>query len=338
MKAIDIHGHYLPKLTLDRVEAASSRFPHVKVKKSVEGLYSLQLGSESWTRPIRPDLMDFDKRDDVLESCKINAQLNAGWLDIYGYSLPPEEGAEWSRLLNDALIESVSDHKGKIKYFTLATVPLQDGLLAAKELKRALETGHKGVMIGTYISGLEAGIDLDDPGLEPFWEAAEELEAPVFLHPVFSGSDPRTTKWQLVNALARPYETALSAVRVLYSGVPHRHKKLKLILSHGGGALPFLMGRIQRNYELLSAKSEEVFNPIEGFQQLYFDSVLFSPKSLNFLLSLTSSDKVMLGSDIPFPIGDFSLRSIVENNKKLNEDEKLNIMCRNAAEIFKLEL
>jgi aminocarboxymuconate-semialdehyde decarboxylase len=139
-----------------------------------------------------------------------------------------------------------------------------------------------------------------------------------------------------VNTVARPNETAISLARILYAGIPQRFPGLKLVVSHGGGSLPFLLGRLKRNYDVL--KSEEtLYDPVEGFKRLYFDTVVFEPEALQFLLKLADSDKVMLGSDAPFPIRDPHPRLVVESTKlEITEEERKNLLIGNAKKLFKI--
>jgi aminocarboxymuconate-semialdehyde decarboxylase len=313
--AIDVHAHHLPAAFLRRVREPAARrdFPHVQVEEGTGGALRFKVGSEPWTRPVAPPLVALEKRTAKLAGSAIALQLNGGWLDVFGYSLPPEEGAAWSASLNDALRESLAEATtNDVTYLPLATVPLQDGALAAAELTRALAHGHAGAMIGTWIAG--EGRDLDDRDLEPFWAAAAAAGAPVFIHPVFAGGgdDVRIHDLGLANAVARPNETALAMSRLLYAGVLQRHPGLKLVVAHGGGALPAILGRLGRNYDVLRAAGENVADPREGFAQLYFDSVVFDPQALRALLAVARPDRVMLGSDDPFPIGDPAPRAVIE--------------------------
>jgi aminocarboxymuconate-semialdehyde decarboxylase len=315
--AIDVHAHHVPDAFLRRVLERASRaaFPHC-LAEDVAGGVRLKIGEEPWTRPVAPGLRRLDSRRDDLRTKAIVAQLNGGWTDFFGYSLPAGEGAAWSAFVNDTLLESLTAaSSNELAYGALATVPLQDGVLAAAELTRAIGTGHHGAMISTWIPlAGGGGRDLDDPGLEPFWAEAARLDVPVFVHPVFAGGggDSRIADLGLANAVARPGETALAMTRLLYAGVLDRHPALKLVIAHGGGALPPILGRIMRNYDLLRAAGENVADPAAGFAKLYFDSIVFSPHALRALLAIVRPEAIMLGSDDPFPIGDPQPRRVIE--------------------------
>jgi len=336
--AVDVHAHHVPAALLRRVreEATRRAFPHCQAEEAAGGAVRFKIGEEPWTRPVAPGLIALEKRTQKLAGSAIAVQLNGGWLDLFGYSLPAEEGAAWSALLNDGLAESLAAaSSADVAYLPLATVPLQDGRLAAAELARAVAAGHAGAMIGTWIAG--AGRDLDDPDLEPFWAQAAALGVPVFVHPVYAGGgdDARIHDFGLANAVARPNETALAMSRLLYAGVPQRHRGLKLVVAHGGGALPAVLGRLARNYDVLRAAGESVADPRAGFAQLYFDSVVFDPEALRALLRVARPDGIMLGSDDPFPIGDPAPRAVIEApSLELDRAERARLLAGNACAAF----
>lgn len=340
MKAIDIHAHFLPELLVKKLSEHQNRFPYIKVEAVPEGTVRFKVGDGKWTRPVHPNLMNISKRKQSLRENEIDLQINAGWLDIFGYNLPPEQGIEWSRFLNDTLLEAI-EREGDNKFLALATVPLQDGELAARELERSMKDGHLGVMVGSWIDRGEEkdALDLDHSSLEPFWQKASELGAPVFLHPVFAGEDPRTKPLGMVNTVARPNETTVALSRLLYSGIPQRYPGVKIIVSHGGGTLPYILGRLQRNYDFLSEKGEDIYNPSEGFKFLYFDSVVFEPKALKFLLDMVEEEKILLGSDDPFPIRDPRPRRVIEAEElKLSEARKKALLYGNALKLFNIDI
>jgi aminocarboxymuconate-semialdehyde decarboxylase len=338
--AIDVHAHHVPADFLRRLREAGTRksFPHCQIEDVAGGGARLKIGDEPWTRPVAPGLLKIDARTERLADRAIVAQLNGGWLDVFGYSLPAEEGAAWSAFLNDTLRESLaSASTPDVTYLPLATVPLQDGMLAATELARAASDGHAGAMIGTWIPTATGGRDLDDPDLDAFWNEAALLGMPVFIHPAFAGGggDKRIHDNGLANAIARPNETALAMARLLYGGVLERHPALKLIVAHGGGALPAVLGRLTRNYDLVRATGDAITDPSAGFARLYFDSVVFSPHALRALLAVARPDGVMLGSDDPFPIGDPQPRAVIEAPElNLDEASRRKLLGGNACEIF----
>ena len=198
-------------------------------------------------------------------------------------------------------------------------------------LREAMAAGFKGLMIGTQPKGSGGG-NLDDPGLDPFWEAASELEAPIFIHPMFGSDDARLHDFGMMNAVGRVTDTTIAVSRLLLMGHPVRFPGLRLVIATGGAALPFMLGRLARNRDVYP---DEVHDPEESFRKLYFDSIVFRTEALEFLCDMVGTDRVMLGSDYPFPIGDPKPTEVILNSK-YDEAEKQAMLEGNARALFRL--
>jgi aminocarboxymuconate-semialdehyde decarboxylase len=174
------------------------------------------------------------------------------------------------------------------------------------------------------------GRELDDPALTPFWEAADAAGTVVYLHPGFAGATPRYADFGLLNGLGRVEDSTVTLARLLYAGLPARYPGARLVVAHGGGALPYVLGRLVRNHVINPGSTAD---PVESFAHLYFDSVVFDPSALEFLVAKAGPDRVMLGSDYPFPIGDLTPRAVVER-AGLPENDRGQILGGNAARLF----
>jgi aminocarboxymuconate-semialdehyde decarboxylase len=322
---IDMHSHFVPQALLDDL-ATQRAFPSVKTTMEKGGLCMSFVGNKP-TRPVMPLMSDVGKRREWLTVQRIDKQVVGGWLDMFAYELPPEEGADWSRYLNEHLLKGVAQIPELVP---IATVPMQSGKLAAKVLEEALNAGFHGAMIGTQPKGL--GGALDDPDLNPFWEAASAREVTLILHPMFATGDDRLADYGLVNAIGRVTDTTHAVARLLYSGHLTRYPGVKAVLSHGGAAIPFVMGRLQRSY--LANKTPG--DPAEGFRRLYFDSIVFDPRALRFVCEAAGVDKMMMGSDFPFSVGDLEPRKIVEASG-FSEKERSAIIGGTAAALFHIK-
>jgi len=323
---IDIHAHFVPKLLVERFDANSAAFPGVKIIRDASGVRMQFPGGEP-TRPISPKLSDLADRRAWMDKNGIEHQLVGGWLDSFGYELPPLEGLAWSRFYNECLRE---DLREETRFTPLATVPLQDGKLAAQVLADALERGCGGVMIGTLPKG-NAG-NLDDPSLDPFWQAASDLGAAVFMHPMFLCGEPRLADYDLVNAIGRLADTSIAVSRLLFSGHLLKFPGMKFVLSHGGAALPYALGRLARNHKISQGKYAD---PRKGFEAMYFDSCVFDSDSLEYLVKKAGPERVMLGSDMPFPIGDPEPLKAIEGTS-FNEALKKGILGGTAQKVFRV--
>jgi aminocarboxymuconate-semialdehyde decarboxylase len=204
-------------------------------------------------------------------------------------------------MFNEGLAATVAEAPERFR--ALATVPLQAPELAAGELRHAIGTlGHVGVEIATTVDGRE----LDDPGLDPFWAAAEELRAVVVVHPyaALAGRDLR--RYGLVNLVGNPAETTIALGCLVFGGVLERHPDLRVVLVHGGGFAPYQIGRWDRGFTTGARGAAEHLTraPGEWLGRLWFDTVLHSAASLRHLVDVVGAEQVLLGSDYPFVMGE----------------------------------
>ena len=323
---IDTHAHMLPQSTLEALRSESNNFPSINLIESEEK-YQLSFNREKLTRPIMPKLRMFLEREQFLLSNGIDLQISGGWLDSFGYEIEPEEGADWSRFLNEGML---TDCKGRDELVPLATVPMQSGKLAAKVLQEAVKAGMPGAMIGTQPHGGYG--NLDDPDLDEFWEIAAELQVPIVIHPMFGSDDARLHDMQMMNAVGRVCDVSVAISRMLFKGHLTRYDGLTIIASTGGGALPYMLGRLERNFK---AFPDLVGDPVQEFHKLYFDSIVFQPDILQFLSKKVGVEKIMLGSDYPFPIGDQEPRSVIDKAGFSESDQEL-MLTGNARKLFGL--
>ena len=325
MNVVDCHAHIVPAGLVADLAAGRVRFPHVEVTAHGDSHVIAFCGGRP-TRPLAPGLTDLARRGAWLAEQRVDRQVVGGWLDVFGYELPPDEGADWSR----ALTESIADvARPDRRLVPLGTVPLQDPGRAAKAVAEQHDAGLAGVMIATRAAGRE----LDDPAFTPFWEAVDEAGAVVFVHPGFGAASPRYADFGLVNGLARLEDTTVTLARLLYAGVPARYPRMKLLVAHGGAGLPYVLGRLVRNHLLDTAGTAD---PLESFARLYFDSVVFDGPTLAFLAAKAGSERILLGSDYPFPIGDLAPRAVVEA-AGLGADARAAMLGGTAGALFALE-
>ncbi len=301
---VDTHAHFVPQKMLDALASGRDRFDHVEILHQGDN-YKLAFAGGAMTRPIMPKLRDNEMRQIWLEENQIDMQVAGGWLDAFGYELPGDEGVAWSRFLSEHLLAAAAETDF---IAPLASVPLQDGEQAAKVLTEVLAAGHKGVMIGTQPNGSSG--NLDDPALDPFWAAASDLGAVIYIHPMFGCGDIRLNDFAMVNAVGRGLDTTTAVARLLFAGHFLKYPGMKVVLSHGGGGLPYMLGRLIRNAIIHDG---DYADPKAGLERLYFDSVLFDPDALVFLSKKVGIERIMLGSDYPFPIGDMQPCEVVTN-------------------------
>jgi aminocarboxymuconate-semialdehyde decarboxylase len=300
---IDCHAHLVPPALLDAIRAERASFPSVKLIEEGGSLGFAFAGNKP-TRPVSKPLSDIAARLQWLDTNQIERQVVGGWLDMFGYEIPAEEGVRWSHLINTHLANACKEQP---RFVALATVPLQDGARAAEVLEQAHAQGFKGAMIGTQPKG-RGGV-LDDPGLLPFWETANRLGSIVFIHPVFESGDDRVHDYGMANAVGRITDTLIAMSRLIYAGHVTRFANIKIVAGIGGAALPYVIGRLRRNYSL---DKDKLGDPDAALAAMYYDTIVQDSRALRYLADVVGARRIMMGSDMPFPIGDLAPRKIVQ--------------------------
>lgn len=332
--AIDIHAHHIPTRALERVKQEGKACGVEVASWGSEGP-RLRFGQGSAAgRPIIKELHDLEDRKHRVSENNLRLQVLSTWLDIVGYSLSAEEGARWSRLLNRCMAEELKEQDPNKQFTGIATVPLQSGERAAEELEFAVkECGLFGVTIGTHVNGK----NLDDPSLRPFWRMAERLKAPIIIHPFFPLGAERLGSYFFTHLIGLPAETTIAAASLYCGGVIDQFPDLKIILCHGGGFLPYQVGRLERGREIRDdIKKATKRMARDALSWFYYDTILFEPKILEFLISEAGADHVLLGSDCPFGIGDPHPTRIV-SELRLSAEEKEQILSGNAVRLFQIK-
>jgi aminocarboxymuconate-semialdehyde decarboxylase len=219
---------------------------------------------------------------------------------LFNYWAKPKDGLEISIFLNDHIAEAVSLHPKK--FIGLGTVPLQDINLAVKELERCKNIGLTGVQIGSNVNQQ----NLNEEEYRPFFEACEALDMCIFVHPWEMMGEQNMQKYWLPWLVGMPAETSRAICSMLLGGIFEKYKKLRVAFAHGGGSFPFTQGRIAHGYDC-RPDLVAIDNPVhpDNFKgKFYVDSLVHSPKALDFLVNVMGEDFVALGSDYPFPLGE----------------------------------
>jgi aminocarboxymuconate-semialdehyde decarboxylase len=298
---VDSHAHLAPPQLLDAIRKEQSRFPSLRVIEDGGSLAFAFAGGKP-TRPVSKPLSDVPARLAWMDKQGIERQVVGGWVDMFGYELPGAEGETWSRLINDALAAAAQTER---RFVPLATVPLGDGARAAAVLKAAMKAGFPGAMIGTLPRGVGSALDAKD--LDPFWAAADETGAVIHIHPSFDAGDKRVNDFGLANAVGRITDAMVAVARLASSGHITRYANAKIVVPMGAAGLPFVLGRLKRNHAITPG----IGDPVEALGRLYIDTILHDERVLQFVIRMVGTARLMMGSDMPFPIGDLEPMRIV---------------------------
>ena len=204
-----------------------------------------------------------------------------------------------ARQANDVLADHIA--KRPARFAAFAALPMQDPEKAAAELRRAMKTlGLRGAMIGSNVNGK----NLDDPSFEPLWAAAAELDAFMFIHPVTVAGSDRLKSYYLVNLVGNPLDTTIAAACLVFGGVLDRYPKLKFLLAHGGGFLPYQAGRWEHGWQVREEPKKNVkAAPKNIIHRFLYDTICHSRASLEFLIAQAGVERVLMGSDYPYDMG-----------------------------------
>ena len=323
--AIDIHAHImLPELYA--VTVGHSAFGKSVSDPSMSA--EAQKKAKERSDFVCARMADVTDRIGEMDRMGVDIQvLSASLVHQCTYWAPPQESLRLERMLNDHIAKLVAANPKRLN--GLGGVPLHAPDLAAREVVRCMsELGLKGINISTTAGDMEIG----DRRLWPFWETAEEHDAVVYVHPA-GNSSPRFQKHFLWNSIGQNFEEAMAIASLMYEGVLDAFPRLKICVSHGGGYMPFYMGRIARNYiEKPSTRVHMSRSPGEYLRQLYYDTCVYETEVLRHLVERVGVDQVILGSD--YPVGEMKPVEFVLATPGLSDSDKQKIIGLNAAKLF----
>ncbi len=296
---IDIHAHYVPQDSLKIAREIGRRYD-LGIVQDERGRDSITRDGRRGFGPFRAEFHDLDLRLKLMDQAGIDLQALSAQNFFFFYWMAPEEGLEFAQWLNDEFARAVK--KFPERFIALATVPLQESRLAAPELERAVrKLGFKGVQIGSNINGRY----FDDPGFDPFWEAAQALDVLIFVHPTAVVGAERMKDYNLFNLIGNLAETSLAFAKCIFGGVLERFPRLKFCLAHAGGFLPYTWGRLERGHKTTPSCRQKISKPPSEYMKLfYFDTIAHSRMALEYLIKNFGAEHVLLGSDYPFDMGD----------------------------------
>jgi aminocarboxymuconate-semialdehyde decarboxylase len=322
---IDIHAHFVPEEYLRLIEAEGEPYG-LRLRPGPNG--PLIAVGQIAIGPITPHYHDLDLRLKAMD---------ARGVTVHALSLMPPMvywadstlALRLARLVNDAMAEASRAHPNR--FVALATLPLQDPEAAVAEVERAVtELNCRGIYLGTNVRGKE----LTDPFFVPVFERIHALRVPIFLHPLNVIGAQRLTNYYLHNLLGNPFDTAVAAANLIFSGLLDRFPKLQICLPHAGGALPYLIGRLNHGWKVRQ-ECKALKRPSSYLRRFTYDTISHAPESLDYLIKLVGVDRVMMGSDYCFDMG-YELPVKAVTALKLSRADQEKILRGNAARLLRL--
>ncbi len=327
MRVVDVHNHFYPPAYLAALQEETSA---VRVTEDARG--QLRLHYPGDFNVVVAGHRDIAYREEVLEQAGIATQVLT--LTTPGTHVEtPQRAAHLARLVNDAFAAIVAERRPR--FAALATLPLNDPEASAAELRRAvLELGLPGAMLFSNVNGTA----LSDPRFAPLYEEADALGVVLHVHPTAPvGVEAMTGHW-LMPLLGFPFDTTLAAAKLVFSGTAGRYPRIRWVLSHLGGAVPYLAERLDRGYHAFpECRAHLDRPPSEVLAGWYYDTVNFDPRALRLAIDFAGPEHLLAGSDYPHQIG--SLETMLESLRavELSDEDRAAILCGNAARLYGLE-
>jgi aminocarboxymuconate-semialdehyde decarboxylase len=329
MPVIDIHNHFFPRAWPDlAARYGTPNWPSIKHSQPgkaeimVGDRFFRQISSACWDPEVRLQEMDRDG---------VEMQVLSATPVLFAYDRPVEHALDCAQLFNDAALELCAQGRGRLK--SLCQVPLQDIDASCSELSRCMRAGHLGVQIGNHVGEK----NLDDPGIVTFLQHCAEEGAAVLVHPWDMLAPERMPKYMMPWTVGMPAETQLGIVATILGGAfDQLPSKLRICFAHGGGSFAFLLGRLENAWQHHPvARGVCELSPTQYLNRLYVDSAVFDERALQFLVETMGAERVMLGSDYPFPLGEHRVGTLIRSSR-LTAPAKLRLLGGNAVDFLAL--
>jgi aminocarboxymuconate-semialdehyde decarboxylase len=328
MRIIDFHNHFYPPEYVAALQAPGAGSA-VRVTHDEDGNPCVHYPGDY--NILVPGHRDIDFRQRVLDDHGVATQ-------VISFTTPgvhvesPARAVEWARMVNDAFARIVRERPDR--FTALATLPLNDPLASVAELERAMkELGLPGAMVFSNVNH----VALSDERYAPLWKMADSLEAVIYIHPTDPLGVEAMLDYWLMPLVGFLFDTTLAASKLVFSGVVEAHPRIRWVLTHMGGAIPYLAERLDRGYRAFASCRRHIDRPpSEYLKAFYYDTVNFNPSAVQLALDFAGADRILAGSDYPHQIGSIPLMLDTIRELDVEPGVKARMLGGNAARLLKL--
>lgn len=328
MRVVDVHAHVIPPMLIEAMRSRDA--PDGITLDHVDGAPWV-VHRQGYRYPLVEAFHDVEVRLRTMDQQGVDHALLSAAPPLFLYWTDPATGIAAARVVNDAIADMAA--MAPDRFTAVATLPLQDPDAAVAELRRCVdEHSMTSAQVGPHCEG----VPLDGDALRPVLAAASELGVPLIVHPYYVGSSPGLDDFYLTNLQGNPWQTAVCASRLIFSGALDALPELECVLVHGGGHLPYQVGRLDQGHRVRPEAAAPQQDPSEYLRRFHYDTLTHRPESTGWLIKQVGADRVLYGSDTPFDMGGGPFADQMTGLDMAREDLEL-VAHGNAERVFRLE-
>ena len=328
VKRVDVHSHVLPREMLEAIRARPRDY-QMRVERRGGG--EVFIRDDGHSTPVFPEFYDADAKVEGMDHKGIDVSVISVSPVVFFYWLDADAGLAAARVLNDGIARMAARRPDRLR--GAATLPMQDADAAVAELERAVkEHGFRAVELGCRIRGEL----LSEKKFRHVLRRAQELKVFIFTHPYIAGEVPADLNcYYLGNLAGLPFDTALMAAHLMFGGALDELPGLNIVLAHGGGHLPYQIGRLAHGHEVRKeARAHTPNSPAALLRRFHFDALVHDAAALKFLVEKAGADRVTIGTDAPYDMGEENPVAMIESLPGLTVAQRERILGLNALELL----
>ncbi len=324
---IDLHSHVIPRRIIDAIAADPETF---SARIEGAGMQRRIVHDQGYAYPLFPEFFDPEKKLEFMDRKGLDVSVISPAPPMFYYWADADLALKVAGLVNDGVADMVAGYHRRLR--GMASVPMQHPDAAVAELERVVrEYGFKAIEIGTSIEGAQ----LAEERFRPVLRRAAELGVFVFAHPYYVGSKTGLDCYYLTNLIGNPLDTAVSVANLMFSGVMDELPELKILLAHGGGFAPYQIGRLVHGHKVRSETHAHTrSDPKALLRRFYFDSLVFDPQALRYLIGLVGAERIAIGTDSPFDMADEHPMATLDAVPGITPHEHHEICCGTALRLL----